>query len=75
MSGHVVKIGTYFDLYLFHWKLNIKLISKMTTKSLIAQKLLDWYEERELLWNITCEEYRARNKKMQHIKKEPLNWE
>ena len=37
----------------------------MTTKSLIAQKLLhvDWYEERELLWNIMCEEYHDRNKK------------
>ena len=36
----------------------------MTTKSLIAQKLLDLYEERELglLWKITCEEYRDRNK-------------
>ena len=36
----------------------------MTTKSLIAQKLLDWYEERELglLWNIMCEEYHDRNK-------------
>ena len=29
----------------------------------MAQKLLDWYEERELLWNITCEEYRGRNQK------------
>ena len=35
----------------------------MTIKSLIAQKLLDWYEERELLWNIMCEKYLDRNKK------------
>ena len=57
----LVSVGLSSDHCYFHEEIEQDI--EMTTKSLIAQKLLDWYEERELLWNITCEEYRFRNKK------------